>query len=416
MRSTKAILIALITLLTLPPELSADASSAGWQRIPVPTEVTDPRGAKLHPSCSGGPVLQVSESGASITPADTAFSFFMRAGDPDRLAIFFDGGGACWDSTTCVVSALAGSAVYDLTVDETPERLAGLGGIADRDDSRNPLRGFTQVFIPYCTGDLHFGNTDTTYALPGGGQWPIHHRGHENVMAVLTALRSYYGTGARSPKQIVLAGVSAGGYGVLYNLPAVADTFPGAKELRAVVDSSNGVMTDALYSAAIAPDGAWGVWEDLDPGLQSAFSSGADNLIVETFRDLGRQYPKARLGQYTRVLDSTQILFYNMARHPGEPQYWVDPTEIFVAGLEWSFKARTAMWRTALTTWGYRFYLAAGTGHTILGDAAFYDERSAGNVRFQQWLSDMIEKRSAVWTQWRNLSCAPACLTQSGLY
>ena len=413
MRSSIAVLLALISFATLAPARSADAAGLGWERIAVPSELIDPRGKLLRPSCSGGPVLQRSESGTSLTPADTRFSFFMRAGDPDRLAIFWDGGGACWDSTTCIGSALTERAVYDLTVDETPERLAGLGGIADPDDPRNPLREHTQVFIPYCTGDLHFGSRDALYEAPGGGQWPIHHRGRENVMAVLTVLRSHYEALGQAPREIVLAGVSAGGYGVLYNLPAVVETFPGTRRLRAVVDSANGVITDDLYAAALTPDGAWGVWEDIAPGLRSAFSAGPERLITKTFRDLGWQYPRARFGHYTRVFDGTQILFYNIARHPGEPQLWLDPAELATAGLEWSFKARAAMWRTARTTWNYRFYLAAGTEHTILGTGALYEEQSAGDIHLIDWLTDMIDRRSSVRTRWRTLSCAPECLTTS---
>ncbi len=410
MRLTTAILAPLILLATIATSVLAADTHAEWQRIEVPTQFEDDQGIPRTPSCSGGPRLIQTEGGPVLTPAETQFSFFMRAGDPARLLINWDGGGACWDSHTCIGSALTETPVYDLGINETPERLAALGGISDLDNPRNPLRGHTQVFIPYCTGDLHFGSRETLYDLPSGGQWPIRHHGHDNVLAVLDSLRDYYDEIGREPEEIILVGVSAGGYGVLYNYRAVSETFPWTHKVRVLVDSANGIITDDLYRRALTPNGVWGLWENIDPVLENAFASGPETLMIETFRELGWQHPNARFGQYSSALDSTQILFYNLAKHLNEPTLWVDPNALFVSGLEWTFKAQSTMWWTAVTTWNYRFYLGQGVDHTLLGNARFYEESSARGVRFSDWFSDMIDQRWVFRSQWKNLSCAPDCV------
>jgi hypothetical protein len=163
-----------------------------WQQIDVPGSFTDRNNILREPSCSGGP--KVIPGG--VIAADTELSFFFRAGDPRKLLIALDGGGACWDPNTCVGSALLGDPIYELEVDETPESLSEIGGIAELDNPSNPLRDYTQVFIPYCSGDVHWGSKDTVYLFTGPDgttlPWLIHHRGFDNVVAVLEWLRNYY--------------------------------------------------------------------------------------------------------------------------------------------------------------------------------------------------------------------------------
>ncbi|MBK1716833.1 pectin acetylesterase-family hydrolase [Thiocystis violacea] len=386
-------------------------AAAGWQRILVePASENDPEGTP-RPGCSGGPLVSTTAEGTTVAPAPTDFSFFLRPGDPKRLLIVWDGGGACWDSITCIDSAMTGSPVYDLGIDETPESLSTLGGIADTQDARNPVREFTLVFIPYCTGDLYFGSRDVLYDAPGGGQWLIHHRGQDNVLAVLDILKDYYAdTLGSQPEEIVLTGASAGGYGVLYSFPAVTQAFPLARKVSVLGDSANGVINWDLYLRALTPEGVWGAWTHLPPELEETFASGPDTLVMGMYQALGWRYPAVHFGQYSRALDGVQILFYNLAKHLNAPEHWLDPAALFISGLEWSTQTRSTLSMTALTTWNYRFYLGEGTGHTIIGDQSFYEERSAGDVQFSDWFADMIEKRWPFRGQWQNSSCAPDCL------
>ncbi len=345
---------------------------------------------------------------------ESTFGFYFRQGDPDKLAIFFDGGGACWDPNTCLLAP-----TYDSEIDK-PEAVAAFGGIG-KVSERNPINDYTQVFIPYCTGDLHTGSSDQDYTLIirneaqqdiGARTETVRHRGADNVAFVLNWLRKHYKKDfGYAPREVFLSGASAGGYGVLYHMPAIAEMLPWYARIRVLVDAANGVITQDFYDRTLAQGGVWNVQENLSPVLQSAFASGPDDITVETFKSLAHAYPYARFGQYTTAYDFIQIGFFNIARNTDRPKLWQDPRELAAAAFEWTLRARTYQILTALQTWNYRYYTAAGTDHTIVGEDKFYTENSAQGVFFRDWVDDMINRRWLWWNNdWRNVSCAPNCL------
>lgn len=288
-------LLATIFAISATPAANAETS---WERIDVPDYFVDDQGTPRYPSCSGGPELTDTPFGQVPQPANTDYAFFIRPGNPSKLAIFFDGGGACWDANTCVGSAVLGASIYSQTVDETVEGLNALQGLGDFENPENPISDYTQVFIPYCTGDLHTGASDTVYTLNtefGPLPWTIYHRGADNVAAVLDWLTDYYTNEVgRAPAKVFSSGASAGGYGVLYNYPAVAALLPWYTQTRVLVDAANGVINQDFYDRALAPNGVWGVWDNLAPELANAFASGPDALAIEIFKSLGANYPRTR--------------------------------------------------------------------------------------------------------------------------
>lgn len=386
----------------------------GWQQVDASSPFIDAQGIPREPACSGGP--QITATG-QLQPADTRFSFFIRQGNPRKLLIALDGGGACWDANTCIGSALAGQAVYNPTVDESAQSLATLGGIADLDNPENPLSDYTQVFVPYCTGDIHWGSRDTQYVftLPDNSQipWTIHHRGFDNNLAVLKWLRDYYKDLGVAPKKVVLAGSSAGGYGVLLVLPSVKQWLSKRTRTYMIADSANGVLSDSFYEAALGGQalsgGNWGIENNIPEFLLAALASGPDSLAVATYTTLAWRFPFTRFGQYTRAWDKTQISFYNVMLNVDHPERWADPAYLQANALPWSIKARTYMYLSALAP-NYRFYIGAGSAHTILPDNSFYQENSAQGLYFRDWVEDMVSRRS-VWrgSDWRNASCFPEC-------
>ncbi len=177
------------------------------------------------------------------------------------------------------------------------------------------------------------------------------------------------------------------------------------------VRTSSRILADDFYNRTLTPGGVWGVWENLAPELESAFSSGADRIKVELFKSLAWNYPGALFGQYTTAFDEVQIAFFNLARNTDRPDLWEDPNEPALSAFEWSIRARTDMNLVAFQTWNYRYYIAAGTDHTIIGSDKFYTENSAEGVFFRDWVDDMINRRWLWWgSDWRNVSCTPNCL------
>jgi hypothetical protein len=115
------------------------------------------------------------------------------------------GGGACWSAETCDPE----SGPYQRSLADVPEP-SKWQGIFELDDPENPFAGWSMVFVPYCTADVHLGDRTTEYALPARDGKPasrvtIHHNGWRNDHLA--------GVGVRPPSRspaIFVVGTSAG--------------------------------------------------------------------------------------------------------------------------------------------------------------------------------------------------------------
>jgi hypothetical protein len=384
-------------------------ADAGWKRFDFDQGTThlDPYGNTVFPKCSGAPVLTIGPYGPELAAAETQYSIFYREGDYRKLAIFFDGGGACWDELTCLGSAIAGNPIYDTVVDETVAELNATGGLADNTNPDNPIAGYFQVFIPYCTADLHIGTQTTVYDYDGL-YWPINHTGRDNVAAALGWLVQQY-QGKAAPGTVVIAGSSAGGYGAMVNYPAIHKLLPGWAKKRVFVDSANGIINQDFYDRALEQTGVWGARNGLAPEIENAFAAGPDALPTALNQSLGWTYPRTRFGQYTQAFDGVQIFYLNVAKYLDNPELWDNPLLVLLTGLEWTTKARANMLFSALTTFNYRFYFATGSAHTIVPEDAVYSEMSGSGILLTDWLYDMINRRWLFGSDWRNATCAPNC-------
>lgn len=394
------------------------AAQAQWQRVEASPELlatlfdatVEPVPA---PGCADG----------------SPFSFFVYPG-PDlggrsQLLLGFDGGGACWDTATCVGSLQPGARpTYSPALGETVEELdalaqdldgSGAGGIlAERPD--NPFFAFARVLVPYCTGDIHLGSADTLYPdpvlCPQG--CPVRHRGADNLRVVLRWLGTVR-AGSGPFAQIAVAGSSAGGYGALLQFPAVRAALGEESDYALVVDSANAVLTDGFLDRVFGPGDLWGVTAaaTLDPRFLPAFALPAADLPPALFATLAAAYPDLRMAQTTRAFDAVQsaFLWAMQASDAGtyDPFAPPDPAAILLtAVLDWSPRARLAMRETAALLPNYRFYEAAGWDHVLLLDG-FFEEDSAQQVPLPGWVDDALRNPGPE-GRWHNLSCFPYCL------
>src|SRR5688572_14643635 len=92
------------------PDVSAQATTPAWEKV------------------DGGPGTGCSH--------DSTFAFFVHHGDPRRIMIYLEGGGACWNGATC---DLKGDETYvsEGRVSIDPREA---GGILDLQNPANPLR------------------------------------------------------------------------------------------------------------------------------------------------------------------------------------------------------------------------------------------------------------------------------------
>eukprot|EP00039_Didymoeca_costata_P020432 m.341236 g.341236 ORF g.341236 m.341236 type:complete len:414 (+) comp19942_c0_seq1:171-1412(+) len=113
-----------------------------------------------------------------------------------------------------------------------------------------------QVYVPYCTGDLHAGNHNTN----GEKTWGLWMTGHRNFVAIVTDLLIVYPQ-IRNAKRVLLSGCSAGGMGVYFNVDWLAETISWAKVKGAPIAGwYYPAETDDQPDYPFAPPSAYQAW------------------------------------------------------------------------------------------------------------------------------------------------------------
>ncbi|MDJ0938567.1 MAG: pectin acetylesterase-family hydrolase [Woeseiaceae bacterium] len=160
----------------------AEDAGAGWERFRF-TQSVD------------GPLCLVGEE----------YSVFARRRDPNKLLIFTQGGGACWENFYFCSFNINGqlppppqAGIWSDNGVDTP-----LGNIP------NPLADYSVLYMPYCDGSVFTGDNDVVDAnlAPFGGI--RFHRGLKNLSAGMDVAKDLF----PHARKIVVAGSSAGGVG-----------------------------------------------------------------------------------------------------------------------------------------------------------------------------------------------------------
>lgn len=162
----------------------------------------------------------------------------------NSVMIYLQGGGACYDAQSCQENAEAGLAGETFTSADFTNWTKTLGdqGVFDTTRTANPVATWQHVYIPYCTGDLHGGlNADARVeGVPAQQQF----MGYRNMTTFLKLLAPYFSEAA----EVALVGASAGGFGVMFNYPQVADAFVSLP-VTALVDSAPLLATNDIVTA-----------------------------------------------------------------------------------------------------------------------------------------------------------------------
>lgn len=355
-----------------PQVAPALASNAGaWTEFtPHPTVID---GRTVTPTCSHAP------------GADPAFRFWAKRGTANGLVVYFDGGGACWNDATCSAPTLLttpddAETYYkaELLPRDNPNHMQG---IFDLSDQRNPVRDWSFVFVPYCTGDVHSGSHTASYTNPQTHEaFSIEHRGADNFRVIMEWIRANFS----APDQILVTGSSAGAYGAATHFAEVRGAFPNGHAAM-LGDAGQGVTTDAFVAER---NRNWNFQ------LPEAVFGANWQLTADTdvLRALAQHYPADRFAQYTTARDHVQIGFYGLMTQ-GD------------ACREWTQQMTRDLIRRELSG-NFRAYLASGETHTILRSPLFYTEQSGG-MPFAQWLTAMLSSNG---TGWDTRTC-PECAT-----
>ncbi|HXX69134.1 MAG TPA: pectin acetylesterase-family hydrolase [Polyangiaceae bacterium] len=303
-----------------------------------------------------------------------------------QLMIYLEGGGACFNEVTCLdnPSHFDEQSFLALTSD------AGVGGtdpgIFGRTDPANPVKDWSYVYVPYCTGDVHAGdNPNGTVAgvlsADGGPETQVF-VGYRNLGYYLARVVPTF----PGVTQVLLTGISAGGFGAAANYLRVAKAF-GSVPVYLLDDS--GPPMDAPY---IAPceSSAWVSTWSLDQTILADCGSDCSNdghYLIDYVKHAVTAYPAVPFGLLESTDDGTITEFFGFGAMDCT-EYVQETADDFSAGLQ---DIRTQL--AANTNFGA--YIFSGTRHTTLESTADFDTQTVpgadgGTVLLTDWISALV--------------------------
>jgi hypothetical protein len=289
-----------------------------------------------------------SMTGIGVNPAP--------GGSGADLLVFLNGGGACWDATTCLVLNTATHGPFGSAQFTAAEPALAHG--FDRTRATNPFRGFSYVFVPYCTGDLHAGSNVATYTVTTPVAY--HHVGRINLEVVLPRVQATW----PAPARVVVSGSSAGGFGATLNYDLFRRAYPDAT-VSLVDDSGPFLEGDAIPPATRAAwNTSWHLGDVVDP-----LCAFCGNDLSQLYPALAALYPQDRMALLSSLQDQTISTYFQLSGADFQAKLqqmiadWIDPSPRF------------------------HTFLIPGTSHTMLGTP---DTIMAGGLTLEAWLGQMI--------------------------
>lgn len=314
------------------------------------------------------PGWNVIEPGGDTVCSDgSPYKFYVRPGAADKLMVYFQGGGACWNGGTCDPDLKPTYYVNLKNVD--PDQY---DGIFRFENSANPVKDHSVVFAPYCTADVHIGDAVASYQAPeleehASHPFEIQHKGFVNADAVLDWTYSHF----PKPAKIFVAGSSAGSIPSPYYAMRIAEQYPDA-QVSQLGDASGGYRMEGNEAR---PHDRWGTvdrlrtvagFEDID---NASFDYASLYIIA------AKQQPNIMFAQYDTAEDKTQKYFLSIAG--------VEPPSLLSVIEQNQTDIRKEVGN-------FRSYIAGGDLHTILTKPEFYAYHVDG-VLVRDWVASLVD-------------------------
>ena len=159
---------------------------------------------------------------ASGTP--TGIGINPHSGSTDLL-IYLEGGGSCSTGAGCWGPAPTANSLegYDAATFAASHKL-DIATFSRNANVGSPFAAANQVFVPYCTGDLHSGTVEADLNYDGG-TIPTYFWGANDIDLFMTRVAATF----PGVQHVWLAGGSAGGFGSFLAYQNVTRAFPGLR-------------------------------------------------------------------------------------------------------------------------------------------------------------------------------------------
>jgi hypothetical protein len=313
----------------------------------------------------------ISIPGAKCRDGSEAGFGIRKNAASDKLLVYLEGGGACFNAETCAIALSA----FDEGLFDGWKGVMGNAGIFDAQNPDNPVKGWNAVYVPYCSGDVHAGDA-TNVSVPGvaGTQTFV---GYANMGLFLQRLVPTF----KNVKQVLLTGISAGGFGAAFNYDRMAAAF--CPTPVALVDDSGPPMADAYLPACLQKQ--WRTLWKFDKTIP-ADCTDCENAdgggIVNYVPYLAKKWPSSRLGLISSTHDSVISAFYGFGADDCQSVSPV-PGDVYAQGLEDlrnNYMSSTGLWGT---------YYVDSLSHTYLL-TSLYTTTVDGHP-LADWMRDLLD-------------------------
>jgi hypothetical protein len=292
------------------------------------------------------------------------FAFWERRADPTKVVFFLDGGGACYDATTCAFTGLSnsGEAEYDWSIyGEDPARD---GGIFDFTRSDNPFRDYSFIFVPSCTGDVHLGDVTREYSP----ELTVEHNGYVNGTAALSYIAENY----PDATQVVVAGKTTGSIAAPVYGGLVADRLPDA-QVTVFGAQSGQVPDDPEINAEVLGE-LWGAYDNMPAWEVNEGLTAGDWGPPRFWIQAGLHDPEIVMARFDYAFDQEAA--------KSAADLGIDPSELLAV-----IDANEAAIEEAGVI--QHSYTAPGDGHGIFEYEGFY-ELEVNGVALVDWVDALI--------------------------
>lgn len=300
----------------------------------------------------------------------------VRLANKKKLAIYINGGGACFNAETCNSNPFS----FTQTDWENLQFSYGQPGIFNSEDDRNPLKDFSLIFIPYCTGDVHSGTLLNGKALDLAT--PQRYVGAINFKKAMAFIEPYFKH--EEVDEIVLFGLSAGGYGVYINFLEVAKRFPGVK--ITVINDSGPLFSDANAFSPCLQIGFKLIFGlPLPSDLLGCCGNPALGL-TNVYEYSSKKFPDANFGFISAYEDATSRFFLSFGYNncQGAPGNQI-PADVFHQAL---IDLREDVLKPK-SNWSS--FMINGTTHTLLVSDYLYYEKKVGDMYLYEWVDKLMK-------------------------
>ena len=328
------------------------AATAACSSLLSPSTIvkTDPRNSSWE---------KITPSGDCQCADGSKFVFWTHIADTKKIVLFFDGGGVCWDAETC---AFTSNSIYrwHITDGDSP---AFQNGIFDFSNPDNPFIGYSFIYVPYCTGDVHLGNVTRKYSP----NLEVEHKGFANGMSALNYLIENY----HEADQLVIIGVSAGSVAAPIYAGLASDDLPHTK-IIVFGDSSGAYPSNPEINTRILHQ--WGLFTTMPNWKVNDGLTEQDWGFTQFWIQAGLHDQNLLMARFDHAFDATQAEY--MAK------VGLDTSDLLS-----SIDANEKIIENAGVV--LHTYIAPGTDHGVTSDQLFYTT-TVNDVRLDDWIRAII--------------------------